>query len=968
MSLKPIDGEFSPTLTRTDGALSLVDLQVSGHRIAYQFEIEGQRYSGSVWYPSVDLDQLRDTVGADMCDVLALHVALFDMNKALSLKPDSVDLPPRFARLVGEDLAQLWDAVADNVWAQWRYENNLVGWRAPGLPVAANALDTSAPAEPLVVPQAEVRPPFKALVMCGGGKDSLASIRLMDEATVPFGTLGYSSSIYGTPTEQHELIEQVSRLSTGALEHHRVASYDDFLDAPVILTRGGTDITSLTAAETPFSIFMALPIMLAHGYTHLVVGHERSADDPNLLWEGVAVNHQWGKSREAELLLDAYINRLTDGRCRYFSILSPLSDPLIFQAAVEAGTDFALTHSCNVAKPWCLRCPKCAYVWLSASAYLAPATVAKTFGPKDLLEDPALRSTFRALLGLADHKPFECVGSTTEAQLALLVLSRRGGRAARALASEVRRVVDAEAAADLLSINWDRERTPADLTVAPAFERFQERARATVVPALEEAMTDTASAVVRPGEANALRKVAFVVPFDLGIRFDLSKIATLGVDRWAWDWVGGDAVEGVGPLRWTTAGRSGRRSLQFDVDDYQGDTSVPRHLAVLRLSSDTQGEHIGAERWLWDETVRGLGDNLVAEQVTVTISPFGFGSVTIVADSLPNDTFALADVRGAVETASSHIGRLFPRVAERLSADVAAHVDASWLQEHANAGQAGKVLWVHRVIHVQPLDGSDDTKWIRGLMPQASSEPLACGDGAGVAFAGIGTSVICAGDADQTFADFCTSIELGNASWAATQEQASQILDYTASVADGRRTAKLVHLKALTESVAAVQHEATFFRAVLHDQINALSPQQMDIWDALVRAWRMTAHTDELDRRRAELRAQHDETMSHLQSLHSDRLNRVMGSLTIFGGLSVLTALIDYSFGGPLSQVQLTRIWILLAAVAILGGVVRLAWFSKKGSWRKFFAGRGEMPTFSRRSRQGHETATALRPKDGPRV
>src|SRR6185503_9082233 len=98
----------------------------------------------------------------------------------------------------------------------------------------------------------------------------------------------------------------------------------------------------LICAETPISLFAALPVVLQHGYRMMVFGHERGADSANIEWAG-------------EQLL---------ANVATFSILKPLHDAVIFGILRARAAAVPRTHSCNVRKPWCERCPKCSYVWL----------------------------------------------------------------------------------------------------------------------------------------------------------------------------------------------------------------------------------------------------------------------------------------------------------------------------------------------------------------------------------------------------------------------------------------------------------------------------------------------------------------------------------------------------------------------------------------------------------------------------
>jgi hypothetical protein len=100
-------------------------------------------------------------------------------------------------------------------------------------------------------------------------------------------------------------------------------------------------------------------------------------------------------------------------------------DEVIFELLARDAELATRTHSCNVRKPWCGECAKCAYVWLQFAAHLPPEIVARTFGD-NFGERDANAHHFRELLGLTEHTPFECVGSADEARLAVALARERG--------------------------------------------------------------------------------------------------------------------------------------------------------------------------------------------------------------------------------------------------------------------------------------------------------------------------------------------------------------------------------------------------------------------------------------------------------------------------------------------------------------------------------------------------------------
>jgi hypothetical protein len=375
--------------------LRLTEVSVASDCISCACELGERRFHATVWYEDVDLH----AIDRELCERLAFHVALFQLNAVCSLRPEAIDVGP-WARFLTPELRTLWRTVFRHVWAQWRYETNDPDY-VPDFttPATASASPAHAPAGPV-----------ELLAFCGGGKDSLVSLKLLERAHLPFATLAYSHSIYGNAAHQHALIDRVAG-ATARARAERQWVIDDFMDAPV---------GKMHAAETPASVFAALPLAVARGYRALVVGHEKSANAPNLVWNGEPINHQWGKGWEAEQLLDRYVQRLVAGM-RYFSVLAPVHDEVIFELLARDAPLAALTHSCNIQKPWCGNCPKCAYVWLQFAAHLPRDVVDATFAT-----NIGERYDFSALLGLTEHTPFECVGSAPEARLALELAGERG--------------------------------------------------------------------------------------------------------------------------------------------------------------------------------------------------------------------------------------------------------------------------------------------------------------------------------------------------------------------------------------------------------------------------------------------------------------------------------------------------------------------------------------------------------------
>jgi UDP-N-acetyl-alpha-D-muramoyl-L-alanyl-L-glutamate epimerase len=418
------------------GTLWLGEAMRSRHHLSLAFGLDDLRFTASYWYADVDFYELEARYGPLFMERVYFHITAFTANTLVSLQPTHLDLGP-YARFYTPEFWDLWQKIVRGVWAQWRYEHNRPDYFGPEL----------------IPPQSAIRDPQSAiqiepgpvpiLSFCGGGKDSLVSMKLLESAGAPFSTLAYSMDVYGPSEHQYALIDRLldSALPDG-VSRHRVWGYDDLIDSPVLRLSPEHSCHALTAAETPCSVFLALPLALQHGYSYLCLGHERSADTGNLVWSrtGEEVNHQWGKSHEAERLLNGYIGSQLVENLSYFSILKPIYDVLIFNLLAQHPRSVPFTHSCNLRKPWCGRCPKCAYVWLNYMAYLPTPLVSRTFGAHgNLFDMPENRVWFRQMLGLEEHTPFECIGQVDEARLAFEMCRRKmlDGEAMRLFIEEV---------------------------------------------------------------------------------------------------------------------------------------------------------------------------------------------------------------------------------------------------------------------------------------------------------------------------------------------------------------------------------------------------------------------------------------------------------------------------------------------------------------------------------------------------
>lgn len=255
-----------------------------------------------------------------------------------------------------------------------------------------------------------------ALVPLGGGKDSIVTCELLKRHTdyKIFGfVLGNYAEINSVAealeapllTAQRKLDPRLFELnSQGALNGHVPISF----------------IYSLTAMITA----------LANGIDTVVLSQERSASSANTTHCGRAINHQYSKSLEAEILLSELVRETVSPALRCFSLLRPFSEIHIAKLFSSYTQYHQVFTSCNRAfrlkaedrQKWCLDCPKCRFVFLSLAPFLSCDYLVIIFG-ENLLDLEKHWEGYQELLGLKNFKPFECVGEVGECRAALASLT-----------------------------------------------------------------------------------------------------------------------------------------------------------------------------------------------------------------------------------------------------------------------------------------------------------------------------------------------------------------------------------------------------------------------------------------------------------------------------------------------------------------------------------------------------------------
>jgi hypothetical protein len=249
------------------------------------------------------------------------------------------------------------------------------------------------------------------VVGVGGGKDSLVSIEMLrysgqDITTWSLGHRPQLEPLINVVGLPHLWVERTWDRSI--LEHNAAGAYNGHVPISAILACVGTVVAVL------------------NGKQDVLVSNENSANEADLNYDGVEINHQYSKSLEFEKDYQNYLTGNIIGT-GYFSFLRPLSEVRIAEIFSKVGfakyrgvfssCNRAFTHESNHIF-WCGECPKCAFTFLALTPFVDRVELEAIWN-KNLLLDSQLESTYKQLLGIEGDKPLDCVGEIKESREAM---------------------------------------------------------------------------------------------------------------------------------------------------------------------------------------------------------------------------------------------------------------------------------------------------------------------------------------------------------------------------------------------------------------------------------------------------------------------------------------------------------------------------------------------------------------------
>ena len=282
---------------------------------------------------------------------------------------------------------------------------------------------------------------FKYLLPIGGGKDSVVTLELLSE----MGRERVIPLIMNPRGATVGCIEAANYTMDDVLVSHRTID-------PQLLQLNSQGCLN---GHTPFSAMLAFYTLLAaqlSGHCRIALSNENSANESTVV--GTSVNHQYSKSLEFENDFRRYVAEHISPDYGYFSFLRPLSELQIAMLFSRFEKYYDIFRSCNAGSKqdvWCGKCAKCLFAYIILSPFIPPERLNGIFG-KSMLDDMELKPYFDQLVGHAETKPFECVGTIGEVQAALsMTLHRWYGDSRPALLKDYRSAPPSDAMLRTLS-------------------------------------------------------------------------------------------------------------------------------------------------------------------------------------------------------------------------------------------------------------------------------------------------------------------------------------------------------------------------------------------------------------------------------------------------------------------------------------------------------------------------------------
>lgn len=246
-----------------------------------------------------------------------------------------------------------------------------------------------------------------------GGKDSTLVLGILKESDNEIFVIN--------PIKEAEIIKEILGFSNSP----QITVFRTVDDSLINMNKEGA-----LNGHTPFSAiisFIGVFVASIRNKKYFIVGNESSANESTV--PGTNINHQYSKSIIFEKSFQDYCNIVWPGGPLYTSILRPITEIGIVRMLKKYDKVMPYISSCNVKNRnslWCGNCPKCFFASLLFSAIWDIPFTEKIIGV-NMFNNMSNMDTLCELTGIADTKPFECIGTTDESRAILAKIYSNGG-------------------------------------------------------------------------------------------------------------------------------------------------------------------------------------------------------------------------------------------------------------------------------------------------------------------------------------------------------------------------------------------------------------------------------------------------------------------------------------------------------------------------------------------------------------
>jgi hypothetical protein len=375
--------------------------------LSFTYQAGGVQYVEKLYLPKPLSDSLDEDV---------LKALLFNLHLALGVSYWKMNCFPRIeikSGVLSKSQAQFWDLIYTKGLGEFYYRNKIDFRNLVSFPYSESVIPTP---KNLTFLKRE-------LVGIGGGKDSVVTWERLKKDQIP------AIGLIIETQKKYEMMDEL--LKVGNITAIRVRRE---MDSKLIDQKNNAKYHNGHVPISMIYAWIGTFASVVYDYRAFVVSNEKSADEGNTELYGIAINHQWSKSREFEHAFSEYIHATISPDVSYYSPLREMTEleivkefvlyPQYLKVVSSCNRNFSVTNSMN-GKRWCGHCPKCAFAFLMFAAYLPKAEVVDMFD-KNMLDDVSLAGYFRDLLGKGTMKPFECVGTFEESQAAMKMIEEKG--------------------------------------------------------------------------------------------------------------------------------------------------------------------------------------------------------------------------------------------------------------------------------------------------------------------------------------------------------------------------------------------------------------------------------------------------------------------------------------------------------------------------------------------------------------